>query len=98
MCYLEEGQPHVLAAGEAMQHQQRWSGAPWRTAGGITEAVTSTVRVADHQPQPESYKPAEDYSRITGRPACLSLGGQDVYHWDVEEGAELCRKLLSSEI
>ncbi len=65
VCYLDHRQPHVLGGGEAVQQQQRRRGAPWRPPAGITETVTSAVRVADHQPQPATPVPEEDQSRIT---------------------------------
>lgn len=56
-CYLDDRQPHVLSGGETVQKQHWWCGASWRPAAGITEAVTSTVRVMDHQPQFATHVP-----------------------------------------
>lgn len=72
MRYLDDRQPQVLAAGEAMQQQYGRCVAPWCSAAGITEAITSTVGVADRQPEPETAVPGEDCSRIiVGSPMCL---------------------------
>lgn len=55
--YPDDRHPHVLVGGEAVQQQEWWCDAPWCSAAGITEAVTSTVRVANHHPQSETLVP-----------------------------------------
>lgn len=67
MRYIDDGQPHVLGGGEAVQQQQRRRGVPRRPAAAVTEAVVSAVRVADQQPEPLTPEPAEEMSSVGSR-------------------------------
>lgn len=62
--YLDNRQPHVLGCREPMQQQQWRRRAAWRPTTGITETVTSTVRILNHQPQPAANIPEKNETMI----------------------------------